>query len=146
MSDKESKPLGRYLSFAYRSFFSLVDSRLEGYEIDSDELHLLLALYREDGRQQKELGEDFDLDKATMARKLEDIEAKDYIRREEDPEDRRRKVIYLTGKGRSREPEFRELLESVEKEIRQKLSSEEIESLVQNLESLCKAFDEVDRY
>lgn len=143
MREKQSEPLGRYLSAAYRSFFSLVDDRFRDREIDSGELHVLLALYKEDGRQQKELGETFNLDKATMARRLEGLESKGYVRREEDSEDRRRKIVYLTDKAREREPGFREILESVDDEIKEKLSKGDIENFLLNLKKLCRVLEEM---
>ncbi len=143
MKEKESEPLGRYLSVAYRSFFSVLDDRLRDHEIDSEELHLLLALYKRDGRQQKELGDMFNLDKATMARRLEGLEKKGYVRREEDEDDRRRKVVYLTAKARERRSEFREVLESVDDEIKEKLLRGDIENLLLNLKRICRVLKEM---
>lgn len=138
MDDEEIEALGKYLSVAYKAFFSLLDERLAAYEIGAEELHLLIPIYKEGEIPQKTLCEIFHQDKATIARRLEQVENKGFIRREEDPKDRRRKIIYLTQKGWSKRSEFGKILKSIESDLRAELSQEEVETFLQIMKKICQ--------
>lgn len=142
MLEDKDEPLGRYLSVAYRAFFSQVDSRLKDSGIDAEELYLLMALFRDEPLHQKKLCDIFNRDKATVGRRLERLENDGLITRGEDPEDRRNKLVRLTEKSRRKRPEFRKIFESIEDEIRDELSQEEIEQFLTSIKKICKVLRE----
>ncbi|NIQ05943.1 MAG: MarR family transcriptional regulator [Candidatus Korarchaeota archaeon] len=138
MDEEKIEALGKYLSVAYKAFFSLLDERLDAYEIGAEELHLLIPIYKEGRLPQKTVCEIFHQDKATIARRLEQLEQKGFIRREEDPKDRRRKLIYLTQKSESKRPEFRKILKAIERNLRAELSQEEVETFLLIMKKICR--------
>lgn len=138
VDEEHIEPIGKYLSIAYKAFFSLLDERLETYEIGAEGLHLLFPVYKEEGISQKRLCEIFFQNKATIARRLEQLENNGFIRREEDPDDRRQKLIHLTQKSTNKRPEFRKVLKSIEHDLRANLSQEEVETFLQIIKKICQ--------
>lgn len=126
-----------YLSITHRALLSQLQDRLSDYEITVGSFHLLFPLYEEDGVYQKKLCEIFGLDKATVGRGLKKLEEKGFVRREEDQDDRRRNLVYLTEKSKELEPEFVEILESIEERSKKGLSSEEMENLRKTIRKIC---------
>lgn len=136
MDEEKIESLGKYLSVAFKAFFSLLDKKLNSYDIGAEDLHLLIPIYKDDGLSQKQLCEMFHHDKATIARRLEHLENKNYLNREEDPEDRRRKLIHLTQKSKDKRQEFVKILKSIECNLRTALSSEEVEMFLEILKKV----------
>lgn len=138
VDEEKIEALGKYLSIGYKAFFSLLDERLDAYEIGAEELHLLIPIYKERSLTQKTVCEIFHQDKATIARRLVQLEHKGFINREEDPNDRRRKLIYLTHKSKSKRPEFGKILKSIERDLRAELTQEEVETFLQIMKKICR--------
>lgn len=64
---------------------------------------LLILLYNHEGSSQDEMAESLSLDKAIVTRELQSLEARGFIRRQRDPSDHRRKRLYLTPLGWSKQ-------------------------------------------
>lgn len=61
---------------------------------------VLAHLYRRDGIQQKDLALLLDIKPITLARQLDRLEANAWVKRRNDPNDRRAKLIFLTPKAK----------------------------------------------
>jgi len=65
------------------------------------EMHQIMAcLWKKDGINQQELADMTLKDKASMTFLIDNLSKRELVKRKEDPEDRRSKLIYLTAKGR----------------------------------------------
>ena len=62
-------------------------------------LQVMACLWREQGISQQVLAERISKDKACLTSLMSNMERKGYVRREEDPKDRRNKLVYLTDEG-----------------------------------------------
>lgn len=65
------------------------------------EMHQIMAsLWRKDGIKQQELADRTLKDKASMTFLIDNLSKRELVKRVEDPNDRRNKLIYLTPKGK----------------------------------------------
>ena len=126
--DREIEVIGRYLSIAHRALLCRIDEKLSDYEIGVAQLHLLFPIFKKEGMNQKELVKIFNLDKGAVGRGLKKLEEKGFIRREDDPEDKRRNLLFLTDKSKDLKPELESIVDSVEEEAKRNLSQKEIEA------------------
>ena len=69
------------------------------------------------GITQEELRKKYSQDKSTIARRAAKLEAQGYLERRPHPEDKRRKQLFITEKGRARLTEFREQWQEVGRAI-----------------------------
>ena len=72
-----------------------------GYNISFDQFLILVFLWQEEGRSQRELAELTSKDKASITRLIDGLVRRDLVKRIPTREDRRSRLIYLTEKGRS---------------------------------------------
>lgn len=72
------------------------DRRVKAIGLTRSQWWVLTHLYREDGLTQTTLAELMEIEKPSLGRLLDRLEAKKWIRRDCDPSDRRAKRIYLT--------------------------------------------------
>lgn len=72
------------------------DRRVKKLGLTRSQWWVLNFLYRNDGTTQSELAEVLEIERATLGRLLDRLEANDWVRREPDPHDRRAKRVYLT--------------------------------------------------
>lgn len=136
--DNEIETIGRYLSIAHRAFLSRLGEQLSDYEISVAQLHLLFPLYKEEGIHQKDLCEIFKIDKGAVGRGLQKLEDNGFVERKDDPEDKRRNLIFLTEKSKKLKPEFISILDSIEEEAKEGLSRGEIETFTETMEKICE--------
>lgn len=97
--------------------------RLKEVDIDLsfETFQVLMILWEEDGVNQQVLADCLHKDKATLTYLLDNLCKKGFVRRKEDPTDRRNKLIFLTKKGIEIEdrvlPMMKNLLETASKDI-----------------------------
>jgi len=72
------------------------DRRVRDLGLTRSQWWVLTHLFRKDGITQSELAEILELEKPSLGRLLDRLESKGWVRRMEDPEDRRAKRIFLT--------------------------------------------------
>lgn len=70
-----------------------------GMDISFEMLQVINRLYDNPGLSQQELAEVMSKSKASVSNVLANLEKRSYLRREEDPRDRRNKKVYLTEEG-----------------------------------------------
>lgn len=90
---------------------------------------VLAVLERQPGIAQKELCEELDLDRSTIADVCSRLERQALVSREPAPEDRRRNVLNLTAAGQAKLDELRPLVTAVQREMTSALSTSEHEQL-----------------
>lgn len=73
------------------------------------------------------------------------LEERGYVERRPDPEDGRRKRLYLTDAGEALRPEIEALKERIDREITAGFSEAEIDALAESLDRVCRNFTQGDR-
>jgi DNA-binding MarR family transcriptional regulator len=105
-------------------------------EITTVQFYVLSSLWDTDGIKFKELASKLSMDGATLTGILDRLERQGFVKREDDPEDRRSVLIFLAEKANMNRDEFRRLAETLDKEIRDQFSSEDFATLMRILDQI----------
>lgn len=124
-SESSEIPLGLMVSMIHRTHMIFINDKIKHMDITAGQIPFLMVLSREEGITQDELAAHFHIDKGVVARALRKMEDNDYLFREIDPSNRRKHLIYLTGKGKNTVPQIRDIYKEWEKSIRSKISNDE---------------------
>jgi DNA-binding MarR family transcriptional regulator len=135
MSDESIAP---YVSLAGRALSARVERELAPHGIGRGEYRVLFALYNEEGVSQTTLADRHHLDKGVIARVVRRLEEKGYVERRPDPDDKRRKLLYLTEDAERLRSEVSDLQATVDTEITQGLTDEEARALTEGLQTVCE--------
>lgn len=84
-----------------RVFAAALQQRLEPLGLSIGAFPVLLALWAEDGRSQREIAQSLPLDETTLVRTLDRMARDGLVTRARDTADRRRVLIHLTDKARA---------------------------------------------
>lgn len=128
--------LAWHVSLAGRALSARIQRRLAEYGLGHGEYRVLFALYEEEGLTQTDIVERHHLDKSVVARVTSRLEGKGYVERRPDPEDGRRKRLFLTPAAEELRPAVREIKEEVNAELTRGLDEKEVESLVDGLRTV----------
>lgn len=101
---KNIKFIGKLSSKIYRRGNIYITQMLKPYDINYIQIMCLVTLYIENGLKQETMVEDIGIDKASINRAIKSLEAKGFITRERNQDDKRSFNLYLTSKAR----EFKE--------------------------------------
>ena len=96
----------------------------------------MLAL--EDGLRLTDIAAQAGMTPQSMGELVEDLVAKGYLRRQEDPADRRAKRIYLTGKGRQIADAGHAATRQAEEQIQAALGPRQYQQLRRNLAAIAR--------
>ena len=94
---------------------------------------------------QKLLGEMLNIDKAMMVGVIDDLSGKGFIKRTQNPKDRREHWIQLTAKGKENMPEILATVNRMNKSIMKGLTSAEINKLHSQLEMIYKNMKDISQ-
>lgn len=130
--------LAWHVSLAGRALSARIQDRLSEYGLGRGEYRVLFALYDEEGLTQSDLAARHHLDKSVVARVARQLEGKGYVDRRPDPEDRRRKRLFLTPEAEGLREDIREVKDAVNAEMTRELDETEVETLVAGLESVAR--------
>jgi DNA-binding MarR family transcriptional regulator len=138
------KSLIKSISALYRYSQSYISKRVSPYNIGQGQWHFLTqVLFNEDGITQEELSERLFIDKANTARAVKKLEQEGYIERREDPEDKRKKRVYVTQKSRDFENEFHQVFKDFNNILAKGFTAEERETA---RELLYRMLDNIIQY
>ena len=121
--------IGFLISKAAQSIVETVNAELGEFGITSRHYGILLLLLREDGLRQVTIGETLQIDRTTMVKLIDELEALQFVERRPDPDDRRAYAISLSEKGQAILPAITERVISVEKSSLSQLEQEEVHVL-----------------
>lgn len=91
-----SRNFGFLLNDVARLLRTTYDRRVRSLGLTRSQWWVLTHLFRRDGVTQSELAETLEVEKATLGRLLDRLEAKGWVRREHDANDRRAWRVFLT--------------------------------------------------
>lgn len=102
IADK-AKELLRSMGEVRYSLRQFISARLkeEGTDITVELLEILAYLYRKDGMNQQEIADLMIKDKSSMTYQIDGLVKRELVKRVEDENDRRNKLIFLTEKGKN---------------------------------------------
>lgn len=110
----------------YGAYFNRV---LKDNNMTIKELSVLLRIRFDDIATQQDLVDVFNVSGAYIAKLLRKFEDKGYIKREEDPKNRRKKIVMLTEKGIEKTDELIKVIDDWEMEVTSYLTEDEITTL-----------------
>ena len=109
------------------------DRRVRGLGLTRSQWWVLTHLFRKDGITQSELAEVLELEKPSLGRLLDRLEAKGWVRREVDARDRRAKRVFLTGAVETPMRVMREIAAGVREDALSGLSTADRDRFVDTL-------------
>ena len=109
------------------------DRRVRDMGLTRSQWWVLTHLYREDGLSQTELAELMEIEKPSLGRLLDRLEAKNWIKRDNDPNDRRVNRVYLTVDVKPLVREMRQHAADVRQQALAGLSDNQREQFVDTL-------------
>ncbi|KAF5028349.1 MarR family protein [anaerobic digester metagenome] len=92
--------IGRYSAAIYRLTQSIFNNRLKELEIGSGQYDFFLVIARNEGINQKDLGDSLYVEKSTAAKAVKVLVDKGYVEKKRNQKDKRYYSLYLTDKGR----------------------------------------------
>ena len=106
-------------------------------------LQVLSSLWHEQGITQQVLAERTAKDKACLTNLMNSLEKKGYVRREEDPTDRRGKLVFLTNEGEEFRNQIRPILDQVYVNAEQTIGLEGIKVMMSELNSVYNVLENI---
>jgi Transcriptional regulators len=136
MDAEQSANLWISILYRYRKMF--MSKRLEDCGVAGGCPFLILDLYENDGANQEQLAAALKTDKATVARAVQKLEAEGFIRREEDPGDKRAYRVFLTAKGKAAIPSFKSAFAEWNRTLEDGIPEEALAVFRQTLEKMSR--------
>lgn len=133
---KES--VGKYIAAIYRNSQSIINKKLEDYDIGSGQHDFLYVISNNEGITQKELSNLLNIGKATTAKVVKKSIKNGYIKREKNMEDKRFYRIYLTDKGKQIVPIINSTFEEMIEIYANGFSEEEYTHIIKALKKIFK--------
>ena len=121
---------GFILNDVSRLMRTTFDRRAKSIGLTRSQWWVLTHLYRRDGLVQAELAEILEIERPTLGRLLDRLEAKGWLRREPDPGDRRVKRVFLTDEVKPAMKSLRRIAADLRQEALEGLNEIERERLV----------------
>lgn len=141
---ENKKSFIKAISAIYRYSQTYIGENAKKYSIGKGQWSFLTQLlFNHDGLTQEELSDKLYIDKANTARALKKLEDTGYIYRKEDPEDARKKRIYVTDKALEFENEFHQIFKGLNKMLSKGFTESE-KDMARNL--LYKMLDNIVDY
>lgn len=128
-----SRNFGFLIHDVARLLRTTFDRRVKAHGFTRSQWWVLTHLFRNDGVTQAELADTLEIERPTLGRLLDRLEAKGWVRREEDVRDRRAKRVYLTEEVEPVMKEMRAVAAGVRRDALAGLSAEQQASFVDTL-------------
>ena len=124
---------GFILNDVARLLRKVYDRRVRSLGLTRSQWWVVTHLYRSEGVTQSELADILELERASLGRLLDRLEAKGWVRREADANDRRAKRVYLTAQVEEPMRTMRSIAAGVRGDALSGLSPEQQERFVDTL-------------
>jgi DNA-binding MarR family transcriptional regulator len=122
---------------------SAINQRLAEHGARTGHLATLLALYDKDGQTQAELTRTVGVEQPTMVATLRRMEATGLVRRDPDPDDRRRAIVTLTPKALAIRADVQALRREIAAEALADFTTEECASVLGMLNRLAANLEDL---
>jgi len=128
-----SRNFGFILNDVARLLRTSFDRRVRQLGLTRSQWWVITFLFRNDGVTQSELAETLEIEKPTLGRLIDRLEAKGWVRREPDANDRRAWRVYLTDEAEPAMKTMRTIAGEVRRDALAGLSAAERERFVDTL-------------
>ena len=128
-----NKKLGFLFHDVARFRTILLDSLMQPYGLTRAQTYVLAHVMTQDGLTQTELANRMELGTVTLSGLIDRMEAKEWLKREPDPEDRRAKRIWLQPKGKAVRKTINKQANELNRISLKGLSEDKIDDLVEML-------------
>jgi DNA-binding MarR family transcriptional regulator len=115
-----------------------------GFDITIEQMSLLMYLFYEDGKTQKELSEKNIKGKVSITKIVDNLVKRELVKRVSDKKDRRVKRIYITEKGKKIVPALKKIILDTNKMAFKGIKKEEIKILIKILSDVNKKLTNID--
>ncbi|MCF6341330.1 MAG: MarR family transcriptional regulator [Bacteroidales bacterium] len=131
---------GRWIGISAHRLSHLMTKTLQknGFDMTHEQLVLLMIISREKGINQKELAQNLDRDKTSIARSISKLERNHKVVRIQTAGDKRINNLYLTKEGIQLLNDIRPVVKALRTQLKQGFSPEEIELVVSFMKRLTK--------
>ena len=109
------------------------DRRVKHIGLTRSQWFVLAHLYRNDGRTQRALADELDMEPAPLGRLIDRLEETGWLRRAPSPEDRRANLVFLTDKIVPLIEDMRAAADNLYKDAFKGLSPERVEDFIEAL-------------
>ncbi len=133
LRENRERNFGFSLHDVARLLRTTYDRRVRDLGLTRSQWWVLTHLFRKDGVTQSELAEILELEKPSLGRLLDRLESKGWVRRMEDPEDRRAKRVFLTDAAQTPMRIMRDIAAGVREDALSGLSTAEQDCFVDAL-------------
>ena len=131
---------GHLIRRAHQLSFAVFTDETAGFRVTPVQFAILNALMDEPGLDQVTLAAKVAFDAATSGSVIGRLEARGWIRREQDPQDRRRKLLWATEAGAKAALDMKDAAERVQTRLLAPLNPAEQEQLTVLLEKLVDGY------
>lgn len=136
MDKKAFQKAGHLFNFINRIGYTYKDKYLKEKGISRGQTPYLMELSHQDGVTQEYLAQRVMIDKSTVARSIQKLEANGLVYREQNPKDKRENLVFLTPLGREIHPLVHTLSGQWLEAVSVDLSTEELEHFLYCLEKM----------
>lgn len=125
---KKYRSLVRTIVEIYRNSLAYISPKAAGYGIGRGQWYFFNRLLLEhDGITQEQLSEELFIDKAHTARAIKKLEEDGFVRRKPDPEDGRKKNVFITEKSIAFKDEYHKIYKKLNGILVEGFTAEEVE-------------------
>jgi MarR family transcriptional regulator for hemolysin len=136
--DIEEFSFGRKFGLLGRLYLSVLAKRLKHLGIEKHFSVLVLLDKVGNKCTQKFIADTLHIDKTMMVGVLDDLGKKGFIKRTQNPSDRREYWVQLTPKAKKHMPEVKKTVQNINKEIMKELNSSEVKDFHNRLKAIYK--------
>lgn len=112
-------------------------------EMTFEMLQVMHCLWLTEGVSQQYLAERTSKDKACLTNLINNLEKKKWVFRQEDPSDKRNRLVFLTNEGRELCQLVRPLLDGLYAQITKRMTERQVQNTINNLIKLSTILDEI---
>lgn len=116
----------------------IFDAKLKPHDITMSQGWVLVHLWREDGLRQSELADRMDIATVTTSKLIDKLEARGYVERKTDDEDRRSNRVYASKKGIALVKTMTKIVHEVDDIANQGISEKELTTTLKVLDRMRK--------
>ena len=138
-------PFKGLASIILRNHFIFMNRELKHMNLTEGQVPCLIALSHQPGTTQDDLAKMFHIDKGTIARAIQKLEDKALVRRIQDPENRRRYLLYLNKSGEEIIPQILLAERKWENNIFKGFSQEERSQMIEGMRRLAENSLEISK-
>lgn len=136
MKEKEPMPIHANMSIIYRHGRMMHNKAIKEFGLSGQQMVYLRYVFENPGVSQEDIANFLMIDKGAVAKAIKDMMEKGFLRREQNPEDRRAYCLYATEKACRICMEGQDEARKVEAMITAGLSREELETFMRLLDKI----------